>query len=1013
MDPRIRQQIDDVRAGRSTSIILGRGATEVPSELRELRNLRSLDLRGSGISSLPAWVEDVPDLEEINIYGLENVSILSWPRIRWKLDARTAIRAELDPGKISGIDINSQTPARVLQEVFDLGRSGVLNLEELSISCGVTLQPGNQSKQLKLDWPDFSLLDSQIEEFLGSQRELVELELLGCPFGRIPEPIRDMTRLAEIMLCGVFPENVPDWLFRLPALSSLDLEINDLAYLPDSLREARELKVLLLGWNRFNGIPSGVWELASLEHLGLEGCRLTEIPSDILRLKRLKTLELDSDPGFPQEIVSPPPEIVSGGPDAIRRYWLQERDVGVDYLAEAKLLIVGESGAGKTSLAKKILDPGYALDSDEDSTEGISVSPWRFPASVRVRDQDGEHLLERDFRVNIWDFGGQEIYHSTHQFFLTKRSVYALVTDERREDADFEYWLEVVNLLGGGSPLVIVQNRKHGRQQGIDLGAIRQRYPNMCGALVVDLADNAGLDAAIAKIRRELEQLPHIGTSLPKTWRDVRVALEGDPRNYIAAAEFFGICHENGFTDRGDMRQLGGYLHDLGICLFFQDDDELSDTVILKPEWGTRAVYRILDDPQVAAALGVFRRDDLRRIWSDASYEAMHGKLLRLMIKFGLCFPVPGADTFIAPQLLTPSQPPYHWDETGNLVLRYAYEVMPKGIVRRLIVALHDLIVPGGYLWRSGAVFEYDLSRAEVIEQYRRRVLTVRLQGGDPRVLLGIIDHELGLIHRSYPGIKFEKLMPCTCPVCAAASEPATYAVSELEDFARSGDQIQCRVSRRLLDPAVLLRTLWRDPAVLDPERLHAAAREAPPPQPEVFISYKWGGASEALADQVQTAMTERGVTVTRDKSKIAYRDSIEQFMRRLGAGKCVIVILDDAYLRSKNCMFELTEIASRPEFRSRVFPVVMADAAIFDPVGRLGYVKYWEDKRAELDQAMKGVGQENLQGIREELDLYETIRNTIAGLMDVLADMNTLTPEIHGGSDFGQLYASLASVLP
>ncbi|WP_347242416.1 hypothetical protein [Nostoc sp. FACHB-888] len=29
----------------------------------------------------------------------------------------------------------------------------------------------------------------------------------------------------------------------------------------------------------------------------------------------------------------------------------------------------------------------------------------------------------REFRVNIWDFGGQEIYHATHQFFLTRRSL--------------------------------------------------------------------------------------------------------------------------------------------------------------------------------------------------------------------------------------------------------------------------------------------------------------------------------------------------------------------------------------------------------------------------------------------------------------------------------------------------------------------------------------------------------------------------------------------------------------
>ena len=1008
--PELQSQIDDIRVGRASLLDLsadavGERLSAIPHEIRGLAGLRTLALGDNDIVELPSWLGDLPDLEEVDLssHSMEALPSLR-SGIRFGVTAETISNCgdKLDLAQVYAVSIEPRTSAGAAQRVFDLGRSDALRLSKLLIKR-TGIPRGENRESARINWPLFDLLNSRIENFLESQPSLSSLNLFGFPLGRVPEPIRELQNLTEIILTGAWPEAIPDWLFEAPALISLWLGCNGLTDLPESIGHATKLRTLHLGDNLLTQIPASIWQLEELEALYVFWCPITEVPADILRLKRLTRWTIDAE-----NLVEPPPEIATQGLEAIKRYWSQKLEGGVDYLAEAKLLVVGESGAGKTSLAKKILDPGYALDAGEDSTEGINVMAWQFPAGIRVRDKDGERVIQRDFRVNIWDFGGQEIYHSTHQFFLTKRSVYALVTDERKEDTDFEYWLEVVNLLSGGSPLVIVQNRKQGRQQGIDLGVLRQRYPNLCGTVSLDLADNSGLEAAIVRIRRELEQLPHIGTSLPKTWRDVRVALEADPRNYIAAEEFFDICRSNGFTDREDMRQLGGYLHDLGICLFFQDDALLSKTVILKPEWGTGAVYRVLDDPEIAGSLGVFHRDDLRRIWSDATYESMQNELLQLMVRFGLCFQVPGSDTFIAPQLLTPSQPAYHWDETGNLTLTYEYEVMPKGIVRRLIVALHDLIAPGDFLWRNGAVFEYDASRAEVIEQYRRRLLSIRIRGGDPRVLLGMIDHELTLIHRSYPGIKVEKFMPCNCPKCATLSEPGTFKVSELLDFAHTGHRIQCRASRELLDPLTLLAALYHSVA----EETRAESRRDAPVKLEVFVSYKWGGDSEALVDEIQRRLDERGILVTRDKSEVRYRDSIGQFMRRIGTGKCVIVILSKEYLQSKNCMFELTEIAGRPQFASRVYPVVMPDAAIFDPISRLGYVKYWEDQRAALDQAMRQVGQEYLQGIREELDLYEKIRNTVAGIMDVLADMNTLTPEIHKGADFEQLYTQLAATL-
>jgi hypothetical protein len=106
--------------------------------------------------------------------------------------------------------------------------------------------------------------------------------------------------------------------------------------------------------------------------------------------------------------------------------------------------------------------------------------------------------------------------------------------------------------------------------------------------------------------------------------------------------------------------------------------------------------------------------------------------------------------------------------------------------------------------------------------------------------------------------------------------------------------------------------------------------------------------------------------------------------------------------------MFELVEIAENRDFHDRTFPVVLADADIYDPVKRVGYVKYWEQKRTELAEAMKSVDPANLQGIREEIDLYDRIRDKVSGLTSILKDMNTLTPEMHQGSNFSELFEAI-----
>lgn len=175
-----------------------------------------------------------------------------------------------------------------------------------------------------------------------------------------------------------------------------------------------------------------------------------------------------------------------------------------------------------------------------------------------------------------------------------------------------------------------------------------------------------------------------------------------------------------------------------------------------------------------------------------------------------------------------------------------------------------------------------------------------------------------------------------------------------------------------------------------------------------VFISYAWGPEREDIVNQIDQALQKRGIKIIRDKRDLGYKGSISEFMERIGRGNCVIVVISDKYLRSPNCMFELVEIADGQQFHDRIFPVVLNDANIYDPIKRVEYVKYWEAKRAELADAMRTLDPANLQGIRDDMDLYDRIRDKVSGLTSILKDMNTLTPDIHRDSDFDEVYDSV-----
>ncbi|MDB9412052.1 toll/interleukin-1 receptor domain-containing protein [Microcystis aeruginosa] len=168
-------------------------------------------------------------------------------------------------------------------------------------------------------------------------------------------------------------------------------------------------------------------------------------------------------------------------------------------------------------------------------------------------------------------------------------------------------------------------------------------------------------------------------------------------------------------------------------------------------------------------------------------------------------------------------------------------------------------------------------------------------------------------------------------------------------------------------------------------------------------MSYAWREDSDKIADELQTAFQNVGITIIRDKTHLKYKDNIKKFMEWIGRGNCVLLVISDKYLRSPNCMFELIEIAKNGDFYDRIFAIVLPDATgIYDPTKILEYIVYWEQKENELDEAMRKVSsQANLQGIREKRDLYNQIRTEFARLIDEIQKMDNQNLDFHRQEDF------------
>ena len=294
-----------------------------------------------------------------------------------------------------------------------------------------------------------------LPDSLGQLSRLQELVLNRNQLATLPDSLGQLSRLQRLLLHGNQFATLPDSLGQLSRLRELYLGGNQLATLPDSLGQLSSLRKLALHGNQFATLPDSIGQLSSLQQLSVRANQLTALPDSLLKLRSLRVLLLHGNPALKL-----PPAVLgeytwndsrAAKPADILAYYSGTLKAAKPLL-EGKLILVGRGAVGKTSLVKRLVDNTF--DPEEKMTEGIRITEW--PLKLGRRETA---------RMNVWDFGGQEIMHSTHQFFLTERSLYLLVLNGRDglEDEDAHYWLKMVESFGKGSPAIVGSTKSKGR----------------------------------------------------------------------------------------------------------------------------------------------------------------------------------------------------------------------------------------------------------------------------------------------------------------------------------------------------------------------------------------------------------------------------------------------------------------------------------------------------------------------------------------------------------------------
>ena len=475
-------------------------------------------------------------------------------------------------------------------------------------------------------------------------------------------------------------------------------------------------------------VPEWVCLLPHLTLLEMQGLpKLVRVSPYLSHCRFLCVLKLDTE-----GLISPPAEEAQRGTRAIMAY-LRCKLRGSTPYRHVKLVLVGESGTGKTALFSQLLG-SKAGGSGGTHTPHIDTASFEFPTKGKTNKEKPR------ITFHVIDFAGNEIYQCTHQCFLTYRSIYLCLWDLTEGQEGLRRlvpWLKNIQACVPSSPVVLVATHADCRpsisgstilqwEEDIlgDTSRLKKKsyasrlgLPPIMHSVIMSCLNREDVELLINDVFEIALQMRHprtkvllIEDTVPHSYQalqslvDVKIrTLRRESRaapvlryeEFVDYVRSLTLHHDDLEEDEEEFALACNFLHDVGTIVQFKPHlVGMSDLYFLDPQWLFNALASIIS---ARTRSPVTNKSVIDHLELPSLFEAaevphyLYNNFLSMMEAFNILVNLDmEKKSFIIPSLLPDSPPPHYpqynlSSDDAGITQYFQFQYLPNGFFSRLL----------------------------------------------------------------------------------------------------------------------------------------------------------------------------------------------------------------------------------------------------------------------------------------------------------------------------------------